>query len=228
MLLARKSGEPEGQRALEQLCQLYWYPLYAYIRRQGRSPHNAEDLTQAFFAHLLARKDLAGVDPRKGKFRSFLLGSMQHFLANEWDRAQAQKRGGGKAIISLDEQTAEHRFQIESPASVSPESAFDKEWAAVVFEKAREGLREEFRKAGKLERFEALQAFLLGESDAAPYAAVAEHLRLSEGAVKVAVLRMRRRFLEFLREAVKETVADPAEVDDEIRYLLTLLRDDGA
>jgi RNA polymerase sigma-70 factor (ECF subfamily) len=222
VLTAARSDTPRARAALETLCQAYWHPLYAYVRRRGYSPEDAQDLTQEFFARLLERNAVAKVAPQKGRFRSFLLASLNHFLADEWDKARAQKRGGGK-VISLDLQSAE-TWLGEIPAEhFTPEKAFEHRWAITLLEQVYQRLGEEYRAAGKSALFDTLRVALAGKSDAAPYAELARQLDMSEGAVKVAVHRLRQRYRELLRETIADTVSGPDEVEDELRYLFRTL-----
>jgi RNA polymerase sigma factor (sigma-70 family) len=217
MVLTAVRGEsPQAARALEELCQAYWYPLYAYVRRRGYDSHEAEDLTQEFFARLLAKNYLTDVDREKGKFRSFLLASLKHFLANEWDRVQAQKRGGGHTIISLD---AETRYRQEPKDELSADKLLDRQWAIALLDQVLARLGTEYVDAGKSEVFEQLKDSLTGARDSIPYAAIAAKMDTTEGAVKVAVHRLRQRYRKLLREEIAHTVASPADIDDEIRQL---------
>jgi len=225
MVLAAARGEPSPRaaEAMAELCRVYWYPLYAFVRRRGHDTHEAEDLTQEFFARLLAKNYLAGVDRQKGKFRAFLLAAMKHFLANEWDRSQAQKRGGGQLPIRLDTLDAESRYSLEPAYSLTPEKLFERQWALTVLEQVLTRLQAEFTAAGKEPVFNGLKRFLTAGRQSAGYAWAAGELGISEGAVKVAVHRLRRRYRELLREEIAQTVAGPEEIDDEIRYLLSCL-----
>lgn len=216
VLAAGRETSPQAGRALEELCRTYWYPLYAYVRRRGFEAHEAEDLTQEFFARLLAKNYLVDVDREKGKFRSFLLASLKHFLANEWDRAQAKKRGGGHTIISLD---AETRYRQEPKDELSADKLLDRQWAIALLDQVLARLGAEYAEAGKSEVFEQLKDSLTGTRDSIPYAAIAAKLDTTEGAVKVAVHRLRQRYRKLLREEIAHTVASPAEIDDEIRHL---------
>jgi len=211
-----------AQVALAKLCRIYWHPLYAYVRRRGYSPHDAEDLTQEFFARLLKRNDVATVGPDRGKFRSYLLGAMNHFLSDEWDKARAQKRGGGK-VIHLDTAVAESVYAQDHADALTPERIFDRRWAVTVLEEVHHRLQQEHRREGKAAQFEALRFSLMGERSAVPYAELAGKLGMSEGAVKVAVHRLRQRYRTLLREFIAETVATPDEVEDELRYLMRAL-----
>jgi RNA polymerase sigma factor (sigma-70 family) len=223
VLAARQEASPDAEAALEKLCRAYWYPLYAYVRRQGRSPHDAQDLTQEFFARLLEGNYLKSVQREKGKFRSFLLASLNHFLSNERARDRAVKRGGGKALLSLDEQLAESLFAQESSSHDSPAQAFDKRWAITLLERAFTQVREEFVTAGKKEVFDQLKSFLTEDTTAGDYASVAEKLGMTTGAVSVAVHRLRHKYREATRTEVAHTVAGEYEIDGEIRYLFTIL-----
>lgn len=223
VLQAGASVSPEQHSALERLCRAYWYPLYSFVRRRGHDAHEAQDLTQAFFERFLEKNYLADVSADKGKFRSFLLAALQHFLANEWDRARAQKRGGGAAIISLDEQDAEERFHFEPPDELTPEKAFERRWVETVLEQVLLRLREECNETGHEDRFEALKGFLVDEKGTVSFAEMAQRLSMTEAAVKGLVRRMRQRYREIFREEIANTVADPKDVDGEIRYLIGVL-----
>jgi RNA polymerase sigma factor (sigma-70 family) len=219
VVAAGQRKAPGAGRALEELCRTYWYPLYAYVRRCGHSPHEAEDLTQEFFARLLARNYLADVDREKGKFRSFLLASLKHFLANEWDRAQTQKRGGKHQHVSFDIHAAEIRYQQEPSNDLTAEKLLDRQWALALLDRVLIRLQAEFVTDGKGKQFEQLRTFLTEGKGATSYAVVAAKLDTTEGAAKVAVHRLRRRYRELLREEIAHTVADPANIDEEIRQL---------
>jgi len=214
---------PESASALETLCCTYWYPLYAYVRRRGHSPEEAEDLTQEFFARLLAGKDLSGVDRAKGKFRSFLLAALNHFLANEWDRATAAKRGGDQVLISLDDDNAEERYRMEPSVEVTPEKLFERSWARTIMAQALAQLRAEYAADGKTQQFEQIKCFLTEETAEGGYSSVAAQLKTSTGAVAVAVHRMRQRYRELVRHEIARTVTTPVELEDEIRQLLAAL-----
>ncbi len=219
VLTAGQAASPQAGRALEELCRAYWYPLYAYVRRRGYEAHEAEDLTQEFFARLLAKNYLADVDRTKGKFRSFLLASLKHFLANEWDRAHAAKRGGDQPLLSLDTQTAETRYRSEPADELSPEKLLERQWALALLDQVLDRLQAEFVTDGKAEQFDHLKPFLTEGKGTTSYAAVATKLGTTDGAVKVAVHRLRRRYRELLREEISHTVATPAEIEEEIRHL---------
>lgn len=224
VLAAGRDSSPEAKTALATLCETYWFPLYAFVRRQGYDAQDAQDLTQGFFTRLLEKKDLRDVQRERGKFRSFLLASMKHFLMNEWDRTQAQKRGGGQRMLSVDFDEAESRLRLEPSHEQTPEVIFEKQWALTLLDRVRAVLREEFVTAHKAEQFDRLHVYLTGEKSAVTYAEVAEELRISEAAVKMAVSRLRRRFHDRLRKEIAQTVATEDEVDDEIRALIDALQ----
>lgn len=221
---ARGNAASHAAEAMAELCRVYWYPLYAYVRHRGHDTHEAEDLTQEFFLRLLAKDGLAGVDRQKGKFRAFLLASMKHFLANEWDRCRAQKRGGGRILIRLDALDAESRYRLEPVHDVTPEKLFERQWALTVLEQVLSRLQTEFAAEGKKPLFDRLGPFLTVGRGSASYAEVADELKMSEGAVKVAVHRLRGRYRRLLRDEIAQTVASPEEIDEEIRYLLSCLQ----
>ena len=223
VLTAQRSDSTRAQAALSVLCRTYWYPLYAYVRRQGQSPEDAQDLTQEFFARLLARNYLADVSRDKGRFRSFLLAALKHFLANEWDRARAAKRGGGQPPLSLDDTEAENRYRLEPADTMSADRIFERRWALTLLEQVLRRLRDDHSAAGKLGLFEELKPCLVDAGSSAPYAELGTRLNMSEGAVKVAVHRLRQRYRELLREEIAQTVATPAEVEDEIRQIIAIL-----
>ncbi len=223
VLSAADSSSAGGQAALERLCRGYWYPLYAYVRRRCHRPEDAQDLTQEFFARLLGRHYLRHADRERGKFRTFLLTSLQRFLVNEWKKGGAQKRGGGAPAISWDTEAGEMRYQAERADASTPEKLFEKQWAVTMLEHVLARLREEFTARGKAEQFERLKVLLWGEQGSPPYAEVAAQLRLSEGALKVAVHRLRQRYRELLRAEITHTVATPEEVDDELRHLIAVI-----
>ncbi len=220
---AGKLGSPRADEALAELCRSYWYPLYAFIRRRGYSPTETEDLTQAFFERLLAKNYIADVSPEGGRFRAFLLTSVKNFLANEWDRAQTAKRGGGKRVLSLDEQDPEGRYQFEPVDRVTPEVLFEQRWALAVLEQVLARLRAEFAASNKLGLFDELKAFLSGQPAGISYAEAGDRLGMRESAVKVAIHRLRRRYGELLQAEIGKTVNDPAEVEAELRHLLSVI-----
>jgi RNA polymerase sigma-70 factor (ECF subfamily) len=222
VLHAGRDEPTQAQAALAQLCQGYWYPLYSFIRRRGYSPHDAQDLTQAFFAHLLEKRGLGRVDPEQGRFRTFLLASLKNFLANDRDKSHALKRGGGQINVSLDADSAESRYRLEPSHDLTPERHFERQWAMTLLDQVLSALRDEYHAEGKGNLFEELKAVLTGQAEA--YADVAARLRRSEGAIKVAVHRLRRRYRDLMRARIAETVGD-GEVEDELRHLLTMLSD---
>ncbi len=219
---AGHSRSPEASRALAILCENYWFPLYAFVRRAGYSAEDAQDLTQEFFARLLVQRFLTKVDRQKGKFRSFLLAALKHFLADEWDRAHAQKRGGSKTVISFDSLDAETRYRLEPAGDLTPEKLFEKQWALSLLEHVLSRLHGELVGEGKSALFEALKDTLTGVG-ATTYATIGAGLGMTEGAVKVAAHRMRRRYRALLREEIAQTVSSSDEIGDEIRYLLSCL-----
>ena len=223
VLSARDDRATQAQASLAKLCQAYWYPLYAYVRRQGHSAHDAQDLTQDFFARLLEKNSLEQVRREKGKFRSFLLASLKHFLANEWDRARALKRGGGLELISLDGDSAETRYGLEPAHGETADKIFDRRWALTLLDATLIRLREEFAAEGKTKLFETLKLTLTAERGTTPYAELATKLGLSEGAVKVAVHRLRQRYREVLRAEIADTVGTAGEVEEELRHLFAAL-----
>jgi RNA polymerase sigma-70 factor (ECF subfamily) len=218
------SRSSAARRALATLCENYWFPLYAYVRRRGYQTHEAEDLTQEFFLRLLAKNYLADVDRQKGKFRAFLLASLKHFLANEWDRQRTQKRGGGQTVVPLDAPNAESRYRLEPADAMTPEKLFERRWALTVLDKVLVRLQAEFlvlHEDGTA--FDGLKQFLTAGGERAGYAEVAAKLGMTEGALRVAVHRLRRRYRQLLRDEIAQTVASPEEIDDEIHYLLSCL-----
>ena len=225
MIMAAGQKDSRAQVALQELCRIYWYPLYAFVRRQGHSRQDAEDLTQGFFTRLLAHNDLAAVDRAKGRFRSFLLASMKHFLANEWDKTRAQKRGGGKQILSIDFEDSESKYAAEFIHDVTPEKLYDRRWAMTVLEQVMVKLRKEMLAEGKIEQFDQMKIFLTGGKGEVRYAAVAENLGVSETAVKTAAHRLRKRYRKLLSNVIAETVETKQDVDQELRYLLAALAD---
>ncbi len=224
VVLAVREGDLIGSAAaLEKLCQRYWYPIYAFIRRRGADAHAAEDLTQAFFAHLLDQETLKKVDREKGKFRTFLLTALTHFLANEWDRRQTLKRGGQYQIFSLDEARAEERYRHEPVEPATPEKLFDRRWACLLVDAVLVHLQQEYRAANKSELFAKLEPGLTGELSPGWHAGLAAEVGMNEGAVRVALHRLRRRFGELLRGEIAQTVSSAAEVDEEIRQLFSAI-----
>lgn len=214
---------PESTHALETLCRTYWYPLYAYVRRSGHTPHDAEDLTQAFFTRFLERQWVEEADRSRGRFRSFLLSSLKHFLANEWDKARAMKRGGHIKFVPLNADTAETRYQGEPTDTATPDKEFDRRWAMALLDTVLARLQRDYAEAGKTALFESLKGTLGGERSAVPYAQLGEQLHTSEGAVKVAVHRLRQRYRLILRAEIANTVATPDDVEEELRDLFAAL-----
>ena len=223
LVLASQSVASQATSAQEQLFRLYWPPLYAFIRRRGYGPEEAQDMTQEFVARLLARKDLAQVKPELGRFRSFLLASLKHFLANEWQAAQTQKRGGGLARLSWDDETLERQYQLEAADQATPETIFERRWALNVLEQALSQLEQEYSRAGKQDLFEGLRGFLSGDSRIIPQAEIAARLGISVNALRVALHRLRQRYGQVLREQIAATVTSPADIEEEIRYLMAAL-----
>jgi RNA polymerase sigma-70 factor (ECF subfamily) len=220
------AGSPESTRykeALETLCRTYWFPLYAFLRRHGCDVHQAEDYIQAFFTRLLEKHSLDAVDVKSGKFRSFLLASLKNFVANEIDRVQAQKRGGRHTILSLNFDNAESQYVSEPNHELSPEKIFEKSWAITVLEHTMNQLQAEFASSNKLSLFDHLRVYLTAEVDGIPYRDMAIQLEMTEGAVKMAVHRLRARYRDLLRENVAQTVATPGQIDEEIHELLAVL-----
>jgi len=219
VLTAGKRDSPNAEKALAKLCTTYWYPLYAFIRRRGYGVHEAQDLTQDFFARLLQKSFLQSADPHKGKFRSFLLVSLKNFLANDWNRNQTIRRGREFSFISWDDETVENRYAQESARQSDAEKLFEQSWAFTVLEKVMGELKREYVAAKKAGLFATLQVYLSGEKNRVPYAEVMVTLNMSESAVKMSVLRLRRRFAELLQAEIAQTVTSPKEIDEEIRHL---------
>jgi len=218
---ASVSGADE---ALASLCETYWYPLYAFLRSQGRSADEAQDLTQAFFTRMLEKRSIRRADPTRGRFRSFLLTSLKNFAANERDRELASKRGGATQILSLELETADGRFRLEPPSDETPETIFDRRWAVTLLDRALARLRAETVRGGKPQHFDRLKAYLVGDQPQLSYAETASLLGMSEGAVKVAVHRLRRQFRDVVRDEIAQTVSSPEEIDDELRHLWSAVR----
>jgi DNA-directed RNA polymerase specialized sigma24 family protein len=224
VLAAGKGDAPDSEQALALLCRHYWYPLYAFVRQQGQDVHAAQDLTQEFFARLLARNWLAAADPDRGRFRTFLLTALKRFLANEWDRARAQKRGGGVQPLPLDFDAGEQRLVREPATAEAPDAIFVKRWALELLHRTLERLRAEYAGRGKGELFARLEDTLTGHRTDDTYGGIAHQLGLSEAAVKMQAMRLRRRFSELLREEIAHTVATPEDVEEELRFLSDALR----
>jgi RNA polymerase sigma factor (sigma-70 family) len=221
VVAAGDAHRKEARSALASLCQNYWYPLYAYLRRRGYPCNQAQDFTQEFFVRVLEGRYLDRAEPEKGRFRSFLLTSLKFFVADEEDRQRARKRGGG-VVASFEFSSGEERYRREPAHDETPERIFERRWALSVLDRVVERLRCEFVQHGRPEHFERLKIFLLGQSDA-PYAALAQELNTSEGALKVAIHRLRKRYRELFRQEIADTVADPREVESELRYLAAVL-----
>jgi RNA polymerase sigma factor (sigma-70 family) len=221
VLAAQDKSSPASAAALEVLCRAYWYPLYAYVRGSGRSPHDAQDLTQEFFARLLAQDWLRVVMPEKGRFRTFLLVAMKRFLTNEWHRDRAQKRGAGNTPLSLDTEEAEHRFAAEPP--LTPDELYERRWAMTLLEESLERLQHDFTQAGREQEFNALKEWLTAERGGILYGQIATALGTTEGAARVAVHRMRKQFRQLFRQTIAETVELTGDVDAEMRHLVAVL-----
>jgi DNA-directed RNA polymerase specialized sigma24 family protein len=219
VLAAGKRHTPQSDGALELLCKTYWFPLYAYVRRRGHSKQDAEDSVQAFFARFLAKNYLDGLSAERGRFRAFLLASLKNFLANEWKASQRLKRGGGETNLSLDWETADTKFQVAATSEPSPDKAFDREWAVALLAKVIERLQSESVADGKGRLFEHLKVFLAAGKGESAHADVAAALGMEEGAVRVAVHRLRKRYRALLRDEIANTLSDPAMVDEEMRAL---------
>ena len=222
VLAATQRASPESAAALETLCRAYWYPLYAYVRRCGQTPQDAQDLTQEFFCRLLEKHWFNLANPEKGRLRTFLIVALKNFMAKEWRRASAQRRGGGHMHLQLDTAVAESRYAVDSSALAADET-FDQQWALTLLDLTVNRLRDEFAVAGKPGDFEVLKSCLMAERGAIDYAAVARGLGLNEGAARVAVHRLRRRFREVYREEISQTLADGADLDGELRHLAAAL-----
>jgi RNA polymerase sigma-70 factor (ECF subfamily) len=224
VLAARSTGvsRTRARKALEELCRAYWYPLYAFVRCRGYSSDDAQDLTQSFFAGIIERGGFDSADPGRGRFRSYLLGAMKHFLANEWHRARAQKRGGGATFLELDALDPEARYALEPGRWTDPEADFDREWAREATARAMEKLRAESEARGRGELFRSLQGSLTGEEW--ERSEIAARLGMTDGAMRAAVHRLRQRFRGLLRAEIAETLTDPSDVDDEMRHLVAALR----
>ena len=219
VMQAGRRDTPQASQALEELCRIYWYPLYAYVRRHGRTREDAEDLVQGFFAQFLKRNYLAGLSSERGRFRAFLLAALKHYLANERDRAGRLKRGGGQPLLSLDWQEAETRYQIEPVDQLSPDKLFDRTWGLMLLERVIAQLRQECAAEGKPALFETLKPFLMADQSAIPYAQAAASLGMAEGTARVAVHRLRRRYRELLRAEIAQTLTDSTQVAQEIEAL---------
>lgn len=224
VVLAAGRGDTTGaEAALSRLCETYWLPLYAYVRRRGHSQEDAQDLTQEFFARLLQHGWVGDADPARGRFRTFLLTALNRFLANEWDRARAQKRGGGATALSLDTTAAEAHYQAAVATAAAPDALYDREWALTLLDRTLRRLAEEQRKAGKTAEFEALSPCLTAARGDIPYGDLAARLGLTETTARQAVHRLRKRYRELFREEISQTLEEPAELEAEVRHLLAAL-----
>lgn len=224
VLAAARQESRQATAALETLCRSYWYPLYAYVRRRGCGPEDAQDLTQDFFVQLLRKNYPARADRAKGRFRTFLLHTLNQFLADQRERAAALKRGGGQVFLALDQESPEEQYRLEVPDTLTPEKLFERRWAQTILDRALARLRDEFVAADKGETYEVLQAFGPGEQSSISYADAAVRLGLSESAVKSLIHRLRRRHRELVREEIAHTVPTVAEIDEELRHLVAVLR----
>jgi DNA-directed RNA polymerase specialized sigma24 family protein len=223
VLAAKDKSSPGSSEALETLCHTYWYPLYAFVRGSGYSPHDAQDLTQGFFARLLAKDYLRIVDPAKGRFRTFLKMALKRFLVHEWERGRAEKRGGGHVSLSFDTAMAEQRFQTETAQTLGPDQLYDQQWALTLLGEASARLEREYATAGKRVNLHELKPYLTEERGHIPYAKIAAALQTTEGAARVAVHRLRKRFRELFREVIAETVSESAEIEEELRHVIGVL-----
>jgi DNA-directed RNA polymerase specialized sigma24 family protein len=223
VLVAGRRSSPDSRQALEALCRVYWYPLYAYVRRRVVDINEAQDLTQAFFAELLAKNYVGAARVERGRFRAFLLTALKHFLSKEWQKAKAQKRGGEKARIPLDFETVNSQYVVEPAAGLTAEQIYDREWAIALLGRTMQRLETEFTEGGRQSQFEELKGFLIGRHEGATYSESAAKLDMTEAAVKMRAHRMRRRYRELLRAEIRETVSGPEEVEDEISKLFATL-----
>lgn len=223
VLRASSRKDKDADAALAALCERYWYPLYVYVRRHMPDAVEAQDVTQEFFARLLEKNTLAAASPERGRFRSFLLTSIKNFLANQRERARARKRGGGVRRLSLDMDRGESRFRLEPVHNLTPERLFERQWVLTLLDLVMQRLQEEYRTPAKAEQLERLKGALTGDRDGLPYAALAAGLGMSEDAARQAANRLRKRYRELLREEVAQTLAEPENVDDEIRSLFEML-----
>jgi RNA polymerase sigma-70 factor (ECF subfamily) len=224
VLAAGQGASADAQEALAALCQSYWYPLYAYVRRQGHQPDDAQDLTQAFFARLLEKHYLQSADPERGRFRSFLLTAFKRFVSKERDRERTKRRGGGRKPLSLDFEAGEKRYGLEPAHEVTAEKIYERSWALTLLDRVLARLQDEFDQAGKQQAFNCLKAYLAGEAGTPSYQVAAAELQTTERAVKVAVHRLRHRYRDLVREELAQTVAGPEDVDEELRDLFAVLR----
>jgi RNA polymerase sigma-70 factor (ECF subfamily) len=224
VLAAGDTDSPPARTALETLCRAYWYPIYVYVRRRGYGAEDAQDLTQGFFAHLIAKEHIRLADPQRGRFRTFLLAMLDYYLAQEWSRAHRQKRGGQFQFVSLDQERAEDRYRLEPVDNDTPEKKFVQQWALTALQNTLAALQSESESQGKAALFAEIRGLLSGESEGGVYSEIAQRLGMNEGAVRVAVHRLRKRYGELLRQEIAQTVDAAADVEDELRYLLAALR----
>ena len=223
VLAAGEKGSPQSASALAELCRVYWYPLYAYLRRKGYGRDEAQDLTQEFFTRFLERNYFGMADRRRGRFRSFLLASLEHFLAKEWNRERRLKRGGGRTFISWEGEEAEGRYRLEAPDDWTAERIYERRWALTVLETAMAALRAEYAEGGRSNIFEELKPFISGDGEELSYAELAPRLGMSEGALRVAAHRLRQRYADCVRAEIAKVVQRPEEVDEEVRHLFAAL-----
>lgn len=223
VIAAGQGTSPQARQALASLCEIYWYPLYAYARRRVTNIHEAQDLTQAFFAELLEKNYVNAATPDRGRFRAFLLTAFKHFLSKQQEKRRAQKRGGGRTPVSLDFEWADSRLSIEPAAGLTAEQSYDQQWTIALLGQILDRMQTEFERLGKAERFGALKGFIIGDHSGTTYAQVAKRLGMTEAAAKKSASRMRQRYRELLREEIAQTVSSPDEVDDEIRNLFVAL-----
>jgi RNA polymerase sigma-70 factor (ECF subfamily) len=223
VLAAGQSASPQSAAALAELCRTYWYPLYAFVRRKGHGPHDAQDLTQSFFARLLEKNYVAQADRERGRFRTYLLAALTHFLTDEWDKSRRLKRGGDREIISFDAGSAEERYRLEPIEHLDAAKLYERRWVTTLFDKVLARLEDEFRDSGKEELFNGLKGFLLAEESESSYGEISQRLNLTVNTVRQTVHRMRRRYRELFREEIAQTVASPSEVDDELKHIFAVL-----
>ena len=223
VLAATGTPSPASAAALEAICHAYWYPLYSYVRRCGQSPHDAQDLTQEFFCRLFEKRWLDSADGKKGKLRIYLITALKNFMANEWRKASAQRRGGGQALVQFDTTTAESRYVADNSSTQVPDEIYDRQWALTLLDLTLNRLEAEFLTAGKQVHFEVLKNCLMSDRGAIDYGVVANQLGMNEGAARVAVHRLRKRFRDIYREEISETLADGTDLNDELRYLAAAL-----
>jgi RNA polymerase sigma-70 factor (ECF subfamily) len=223
VLQAGQGNSPGADAALSRLCQTYWYPLYVFVRRKGQNPEDAQDLVQGFFARLLEKNYLRGADPEKGKFRSFLIVALKRYMAKEWDRANRLKRGGGAKVLSLNEENTEFRYRAEPADALTPEKAYERHWAMTLLDQVLARLEAESAADGKAELFAELKGVLSGEKGFGSYEKIAEKLGMSQGAIRVAVHRLRQRYRELLRLEIANTVSSPEEIEEELRHVFAAL-----